>query len=149
MLSSRLRKLVSAHCMAWCLCGVLLTLCQPFLAVHFRCDGWEDEPAVRIRTVGTTTQFEADDRADHPNQREITLFAQSAARVDASHALQRGLDILAGLVLMLLPLTIALVRLVQTIERHVPLPVPTRSGAPPPTTPWRRLPPKTAPPLTT
>ncbi|MGJ7497522.1 hypothetical protein ACSFA8_20940 [Variovorax sp. RT4R15] len=149
MLSSRLRKLVSTHCVWWCLCGVLLTLCQPFLAVHFRCDGWEDEPAVRIRVVSDTTQFEADGRADHPDDRETTLFAQSAASVDLPNALEHGLDGLMALVFLLLPLTIALVRLVEPVERHLQGRVPTRSGAPPPTAPWRRLPPKTAPPLTT
>jgi hypothetical protein len=149
MLSARLRKFISTHFMWWCVCGVLLSACHPFIATHFRSDGWEDEPAVRLRVASDTVQFEADDRADHPNDRETTLFAQGAASIDLPNALQHGLDNLMALVFLLLPLTVALVRLLVPDEREPLERVPVRSGAPPPTAPWRRLPPETAPPLKT
>ena len=133
----------------WCLAGVVLTLCQPFLAAHFRVDGWEDEPGFRVR-AGDMVRFEADDRADHPGDRETTLFVSPSASVDLPDALRDGIDGLMALVLLALPLSIALPALRQPALRVLPERVPTRSGAPPPPAAvWQRLPPQTAPPLRT
>ncbi|MGJ7581636.1 hypothetical protein ACSFA3_15745 [Variovorax sp. RHLX14] len=132
----------------WCMGGVLLTMCQPFLAAHFRVDGWEDEPGFRIR-AGDLVRFEADDRQDHPDDRETTLFVSPSASVDLPDAFQNGIDGLMALVLLILPLSILLPGLVPPAVRERPDFVPTRGGAPPPVAPWQRLPPQTAPPLTT
>jgi len=149
MSTARLRRFIAKHCVWWCLFGVLLTAIQPFIAAHFRSDGWEDEPGFRIRSVGASTQFEPDDRADHPADLETTLFVSSAASIDLPNALQHGIDHLSALVLLLLPLTVLVVLIVEPVQRLVPEPVPNTSGAPPPTALWRRRPPETAPPLTT
>lgn len=149
MPSARLRRLVIRHCMWWCLCGLLLTALQPFIATHFRRDGWEDEPGFRIRTPGSSTHFEQDNRTDRARDLETTLFVPTAASIDVPHAFHQGIDVLMALVLLLLPLTIGLVRLLPFLAQRLPEPVPYTSGAPPPTFPWRRLPPETAPPLTT
>ncbi|MDB5826752.1 MAG: hypothetical protein JWQ73_972 [Variovorax sp.] len=134
----------------WCLlCGGVLSSLQPFIATHFRHDGWEDEPAFRVRSVGATVEYEPDDRADHPAEKETTIFVPAAASIDLPNALQHGLDLLAALVLMLLPLTIALAFRVVPRPREAAERVPHRAGAPPPSAIWRRLPPETAPPLAT
>ena len=82
LLLARVRRFVDAHHKAWCVAGMLLIRRQPFIAAHFRCDGLEDEPMLRVRSASDTTQFEADDRADHPSDRETTLFAQAPASID-------------------------------------------------------------------
>jgi hypothetical protein len=146
MLLARVRQFAEAHHKAWCVAGVLLILLQPFIAVHFRCDGLEDEPALRVRGASETTQFEADDRADHPADRETTLFAQTSASIDLPNALNFALDNLLAMVFALLPLSVVLVRLAAPVAREVPERVPPHGGAPPPAEPWRRLPPTTAPP---
>lgn len=145
MLNTRLRRLTAKHCVWWCLVGILLTAIQPFLAVHFRRDGWEDEPGFRIRGA-SQTQFEADDRADHAKDLETTLFVPTAASIDLPAALEHGLAGLMALVLLLLPLTVTLTRVVETRQRIQPERVPPTSGAPPPTLLWRGRPPETAPP---
>jgi hypothetical protein len=135
--------------MWWCFAGVLLTVLQPFIAVHFDPDGWEDEPGINIRTATTPTEFELDDDRRDPSVAafETTLFVPSAASIDLPHALQQGLDGLMALVLLLLPLTVALVPPGEPRQRRSVESVPTRSGAPPPPElPWRRLPPQLAPP---
>jgi hypothetical protein len=147
MLLARVRHFAEAHHRWWCVAGVLLILLQPFIAVHFRCDGLEDEPMLRVRSASDTTQFEADDRANHPADRETTLFAQAPASIDLPDALILALNGLLAMVLLLLPLTVAMNRPAAPIERDAPERVPPRSGSPPPPIPWRRLPPTTAPPF--
>lgn len=146
MLLARVRRFAEAHHKAWCVAGVLLILLQPFIAAHFRCDGLEDEPALRVRSASATSQFEADNRADHPTDRETTLFAQTAASIDLPHAMNLALDNLLAMVFALLPLSVVLLRLAAPVAREAPEHVPPHGGAPPPTEPWRRLPPTTAPP---
>lgn len=143
----RFRRRLAAHCLWWCLFGVLLMALQPFIATHFRQDGWEDEPGFRIRSASAPVQFEPDERADHAGTPETTLFVPAAASTDLPSALQHGIDGLLALVWALLPLTIALtVHGVQASTRARPERVPNTSGAPPLTAPWFSQPPKTAPP---
>lgn len=149
MLLAYVRRFAQAHHRLWCGAGIALILLQPFIAVHFRCDGLEDEPMLRVRDAGTTTQFEADDRADHPDDRETTVFAQTPASIDLPHALSFALDNLLAMVLALLPLAVVLFRPSAPAVRDIPERVPHHSGAPPPTEPWRRLPPTAAPPSRT
>jgi hypothetical protein len=147
MLLARVRRFAEAHHKAWCVAGMLLILLQPFIAVHFRCDGLEDEPMLRVRSLSDTTQFEADDRADHPNDHETTVFAQAPASIDHPDALMSALNGFMAMVFALLPLTLAAARLATPVERDAPERVPPAGGAPPPPTrPWRRLPPTAAPP---
>jgi hypothetical protein len=142
------RRLVAAHCLWWSACGILLGALQPFIATHFCQDGWEDEPAFRIRSVSASAQFEPDDRPEYPTWIETTIFVPSAASIDLPHTLQQGLDGLLALVFLALPLTIALARLpCCLLWRLVPQRVPHASGAPPPTALWLTQPPPTAPPL--
>ena len=147
MLLARVRRLAQAHHRLWCVAGLLLVLLQPFIAVHFRCDGLEDEPMLRVRGAGETSQFEADDRADHPADRETTVFSQAPASIDHPDAFGFALDTLLAMVLALLPLVLAVARLHEPAVRRPPEPVPPHGGAPPPAEPWRRLPPAAAPPL--
>jgi hypothetical protein len=146
MLLARVRRFAAIHRRVWCVLGVLLILLQPFIAVHFRCDGLEDEPMLRVRSLSDTVQFEADDRADHPSDRETTVFAQAPASIDHPEAIAFALGGLMAMVLAMLPLVLAVARLVVPIVRAAPEPVPTHGGAPPPSAPWRRLPPTAAPP---
>ncbi|MBT2304887.1 hypothetical protein J7E70_31200 [Variovorax paradoxus] len=147
----QIRHLVAQQCARWCLIGILLAALQPFIGAHFCEDGLENEGEFQVRSLSASVEFHPDERADHPTELETTLFVPSAASIDLPHALKHGIDGLMALVLLLLPLTLALVRLVETFESVVPQRVPHTSGAPPPspTAPWRRLPPETAPPLTT
>jgi hypothetical protein len=108
MYCMRIRRLIAGQLAWFCAAGILLAALQPFIATHFRHDGWEDEPGFRIRGVGESTQFELDARPGHRNELEVTLFVPSAARVDAPDALQHGLDGLMALVWLLVPLTLAL-----------------------------------------
>lgn len=147
MLLSRIRTLIATRRRLLLAVGGLLIVLLPFIAVHFRCDGLEDEPALRLRSADATVQFEQDDRADHPHDRETTVFAQTSASIDAPDTLSHGLDLLAALALALVPLTLALIRLVEPVERGLPQRVPTQGGAPPPQSIRRRRPPPTAPPL--
>jgi hypothetical protein len=133
----------------WCLAGVLLALLQPFLFSHFRQDGWEDEGKFGVRDVSAVAQFEPDERSDHPNELETTLYVPAAAHIDAPEAFQQGLDVLMALVWLTLPLTVALMRLWVPPDRVSRERVPHTSGAPPSAVPWRSQPPKTAPPLST
>ena len=135
--------------MWWCLAGVVLTVLQPFLFTHFRQDGWEDEPGFRVRNVEAMALFSPDDRDDHSKELETTLYVPAAAHIDVPNAFAHGLDVLMALVLLLLPLAVALVRLLVPIERTIVERVPYTSGAPPPTVLWRTQPPHTAPPATT
>jgi len=146
MLFARIRRFAETHHRAWCVAGVLLIFLQPFIAVHFRCDGLEDEPMLRVRSASDTTQFEADDRADHPSDRETTVFAQAPASIDHPDAFSFALGALMALVLAMLPLVLAMARLVAPIVRKAIEYVPPHGGAPPPAQPWRRLPPTAAPP---
>ncbi|SDE59339.1 hypothetical protein SAMN05444679_125130 [Variovorax sp. CF079] len=147
MPTTRLRHFIATRCVGWCFLAVLLAAIQPFIAVHFRHDGWEDEPGFRIRSASASTQFEPDNRPDHPTDRETTLFVSSAANIDLPDALQHGINHLRARLLLLLPLTVAAVLVVEPAQRLVPEPVPNVSGAPPPTTLWLRRLPETAPPL--
>lgn len=146
MQSVRFRRLVIRHCMWWSLCGLLLTALQPFLATHFRRDGWEDEPGFRIRTPASSTQFEHDNRADRARGFETTLFVSTSANIDSPHAFGQGINNLMALVFLLLPLTVGMVRPVPRLERRLPELVGNVSGAPPSAHIWRQFPPETAPP---
>lgn len=149
MVSDRLRRHISSSLIGWCVWGILLAALQPFIATHFRHDGWEDEPGFRIRSVSATAEFEPDDRNEHSHWHETTLFVPAAASIDLPDALQHGLDRLLALVLIALPLTVLLV--VQRLRATQPLRVrrvPNPSGAPPPTACWLQQPPSQAPPST-
>lgn len=126
---------------------MLLAAIQPFIAVHFRHDGWEDEPGFSIRSASASTQAEPDTRPNHPTDRETTLFVSSAANIDLPDALQHGINNLRARLLPLLPLMVATVPVVKPVQRLVPEPVRNASGARPPTTLWLRRPPETAPPI--
>ena len=148
MLISTIRRRLTQRFLWGCLlCVGLLSSLQPFIATHFRHDGWEDEPAFRVRSVGATVEYEPDDRADHLAEQETTIFVPTAASIDLPNALQHGLDLLKTLVLLLAPLTIALAFRIVPKAREAVERIPHHSGAPPPATIWRRLPPETAPPL--
>ncbi|WP_413765374.1 hypothetical protein ACEN9J_33080 [Variovorax sp. Varisp41] len=147
MLLARIRRFAEAHHRAWCFAGILLVFLQPFIAVHFCCDGIEDEPMLRVRALGETSQFEADDRENHASDRETTIFAQVPAGIDHPHALNAGLNTLLALVLALLPLALIPIRPIRPASRLGPAQVPPRGGAPPPALPWKRRPPAAAPPL--
>lgn len=149
MLTLRIRRLIAKHCVGWCVLGIVLAVLQPFIGAHFCQDGLENEGEFFIRSPSAATFFEPDQRAGHRADRETTLFASSAASIDVPHALQHGIDGLMALVLLLLPLTVALLRRVESIRSAPAQPVPNTSGAPPPAAPWRRQPPETAPPLAT
>jgi len=148
MLLARIRRFAEAHHRAWCLAGILLVFLQPFIAAHFRCDGLEDEPMLRVRALGEMSQFEVDDRENHASDRETTIFAQVPAGIDHPHALDAGLGTLLALVLALLPLARVAGLEIGPIGRMGPEQVPPRGGAPPPAFPGRRRPPATAPPST-
>lgn len=126
--------------------GFLLCALQPFLFTHFQRDGWEAEPGFRVRNAGAMALFTPDDRADHKDDLETTLYAPSAAHIDVPDIFQHGLDALMALVFLLLPLTVALRQVLPPRDRVPYERVPFTSGAPPPTLPWRSQPPKTAPP---
>jgi hypothetical protein len=128
--------------------GVVLCALQPFLFTHFQRDGWEDEPGFRVRNAEAMALFSPDDRIDHQQDLETTLYAPTAAHLYSPDVFQHGLDALMALVLLLMPLTVAMMRIRVRIERVLFERVPFTSGAPPPATPWRCQPPKTAPPLT-
>lgn len=144
---ARIRNYATTHRRRWCWAGVVLVLLLPFIAVHYRCDGLEDEPMLRLHVASEAVQFETDDRPDHPSDRETTVFAQTAASIDYPDAFGFALDTLMGIVLAMLPLVLAVARLIVPIVRTTPEHVPTHSGAPPLSMPWRRLPPTAAPPF--
>jgi hypothetical protein len=149
MLTLRIRRLIAKHCMGWCVLGIALAVLQPFIGAHFCQDGMENEGEFFVRSPSAVTFFEPDLRAGHRADRETTLFTASAASIDVPHALQHGIDGLMALVLVLLPLTVALLRRVQRVRSAPVQSVPTNSGAPPAAAPWRRQPPETAPPFAT
>lgn len=133
----------------WLVFAMVLVALQPFIAIHFRDDGWEDEPGFRIRAVSATVQFEPDERPDHTASSETTVFVPSGASIDLPDVFHDGLASLMALVLSLLPL-IVLLAVLRAPSTHGLLELlQARCRAPPPTTVWRRLPPKTAPPLST
>jgi hypothetical protein len=146
---ARIHRFVIRHCMGWCLAGVLLSVLQPFLFNHFRQDGWEDEPGFRLRGESTSAVFEPDSRATHGDEFETTLYAPLSAQIDHPDAFGDGLDTLLALVLLLMPLSV--VRRQACIPCHRPPAdrVAFPGGAPPSAHPWRRQPPRNAPPLTT
>ncbi|MDM0057077.1 hypothetical protein [Variovorax fucosicus] len=146
MQSTWLRRFVTRHFAGWCLAALCLAALQPLLAVHFRVDGWEDEPGLRVRGADVT-RFEPDERSGHADTPEVTLFVPSAATIDLPHALQHGLDLLMALVGLLLPLLVALRRLGVPWQPPLPAALIRRSRAPPLAAPWRRRPPTLAPPL--
>ncbi|WP_234383080.1 MULTISPECIES: hypothetical protein [unclassified Variovorax] len=133
----------------WLLFAMMLVALQPFIAIHFRDDGWEDEPGFRIRAVSATVQFEPDERPGHVARPETTVFVPSGASIDQPGAFQDGLAGLMALVLALLPLIVRL-PVPRPLSSRGPSGRPhARCRAPPPTAIWRRLPPKTAPPAST
>lgn len=145
---SRIRRLIARQCVWWCLFGIVLAALQPVIGSHFRTDGLENDGEVHVRGVSAAPQFDVDGRPDHQADLETTLFVPSSASIDLPDAFQQGIDVLMALVLLLLPLTVALYRLLERIEDAAPERVPNTSGAPPPPTAhWLRLPPKQAPPL--
>ncbi len=148
MVFSTIRRRLTKHVLWVCLlCAGVLSSLQPFIATHFRHDGWEDEPAFRVRSIGATVEYEPDDRAEYASKKETTIFVPTAANIDVPNALQHGLDILAALLVLLVPLTIAPAFRAAPKAREAVERVPHHAGAPPPATIWRRLPPETAPPL--
>ena len=149
MVIKRYRHLIAPHYGWWCFAGLLLSALQPFLFIHFQQDGWENEPGFRVRNVEAMALFSPDDRDDHKTELETTLYVPAAARIEAPDALQHGLDGLKALVFLLVPLTVALHQVPAPAAQVLREPVALTSGAPPPTAPWRSLPPQTAPPLTT
>lgn len=147
MSTVRLRRLLSTQCLAWWIGALLLSALQPFIAVHFRTDGWEDEPGFRIRPMSQTTQFEQDDRLDHAREHETTLFVPLGAGMQSPHALGDALGVFVALLALALPL--AVLQSALSVRRSAPPPPPrpcTRGGAPPPAAPWRAHPPALAPP---
>lgn len=147
MSNTRLRRLLSTRCLAWWIGALLLSALQPFIAVHFRSDGWEDEPGVRIRPMSQTTQFEQDDRAGHSNDQETTLYVPQGAGMGATHAIGDALGAFLALLALALPLAVlpaARAPLGAAPSRRArPR---ARGGAPPGTAPWRSRPPALAPP---
>ena len=143
---ARYRHLVATRFLWWCLAGVVLCALQPFLFTHFQRDGWEDEPGFRVRNAEAMALFSPDDRIDHQHDLETTLYAPTAAHLESPDALQHGLDGLIALVLLLTPLTVVLPRILVRLDRVAFERVAFTSGAPPPASPWRCQPPKTAPP---
>ena len=146
MLLARIRNFVATRPTRWCWAGVALVVLLPFIAAHYRCDGLEDEPMLRLHVASDAVQFEADDRADHASDRETTVFAQTPASIDHPDAFSLALNSLMATMLAMLPLVLAMARLVVPIVRTTVEHVPTHGGAPPAATPWSRLPPTTAPP---
>lgn len=126
----------------------MLSVLQPFLFIHFQRDGWEDEPGFRVRNVEAMALFSPDVRAEHSLDLETTLYAPAGAHIDVPDTFTHGLDALMALVLLLLPLTVALGRILVPSDSIVHERILFTSGAPPPKAPWRRQPPETAPPLT-
>ncbi len=147
MSTMRLRRLLSTQCLAWWIGALLLSALQPFIAVHFRSDGWEDEPGFRIRPMSQTTQFERDGRSDHAREHETTLFVPQGAGMQAAHAFGDALGALLALLALALPL--AVLKHLPTPRGTTPAPGPrpcTRGGPPPPAAPWQAHPPALAPP---
>lgn len=147
MLLARIRNFVATRPMRWCWAGVAWVVLLPFIAAHYRCDGLEDEPMLRLHVASDAVQFEADDRADHPSDHETTVFAQTPASIDHPDAFDFALNSLMAAVLAMLPLMLAMARLLVPIVRTTVEHVPTHAGAPPAAMPWGRLPPTTAPPF--
>lgn len=134
----------------WCLAGMMLVTMQPFIAAHFCADGLEDEPELQIRSGNEASRIEADDRSEHPDEWETTVFVPASASIDLPDAFQHGIDTFAALVLLIAPLTVALFQPVVRVDGAMPDKVPYLAGAPPPlAAPWLRHPPKAAPPSTT
>lgn len=147
MSTARLRRLLSTRCLVWWIGALLLSALQPFIAVHFRSDGWEDEPGFRIRPMSQTTQFEQDDRLDHARDHETTLFVPLGAGVQAAHALGDALGAFAALLALALPLAVLNAVPALRLATTPPNPRPCmRGGPPPPSAPWRAHPPALAPP---
>jgi hypothetical protein len=132
----------------WWVFALVLTALQPFIAIHFRDDGWEDEPGFRIRAVSSTVQFEPDERPGHAAIAETTVFVPPGASIEQPDVFREGLSGLMLLVLALLPLILPLLRVPWLTASRVPSErLDARNRAPPPATAWLRLPPGTAPPL--
>ncbi|MGJ7556915.1 hypothetical protein ACSFBX_18660 [Variovorax sp. RB2P76] len=148
MIITRIRRSAATHCLWWCFAGVMLSVLQPFLFTHFRQDGWEDEPGFRVRNVESMALFSPDDREDHKKELETTLYVPASAHVDTPNAFQHGIETLIALALLVLPLVVALMRLLVPALQVAFERVPYSGGAPPPTALWRTQPPSTAPPLT-
>ncbi|MDP9902078.1 hypothetical protein [Variovorax ginsengisoli] len=149
MLSLSGRRIICTQQAFWCLLALLLTALQPFLAVHFTQNGWEDEPGLRVRSVGEVTQFEVDAAQGQLRNFETTLYVPATAPIDGTDAFQGGLDMLLMRVGLLMPLTIAVLLFVAAVPFEAALRLaPYRSAAPPRTRPWRRMPPQAAPPPT-
>lgn len=147
MLLARFRRWVDAHRCIGCAIGLWLVLLHPFISAHFHNDGLEDEPGLKVRNAGETVRFEPDERAGHADSLETTMFAQASCCTPMVNALSTAFDGFMGLVLALLPLTIAVAATGLSGVRHGPWRrTSARSGAPPLPRPWLRLPPTTAPP---
>lgn len=146
MSTVRLRRLLSTRCLAWWIGALLLSALQPFIAVHFRSDGWEDEPGFRIRPLSQTTQFEQDGRLEHAHEHETTLFVPLGAGMQSSHGFGDVLGALAALLALVLALAVPRMETALRLAmpaRHRPCP---RGGPPPPSAPRRARPPALAPP---
>lgn len=133
--------------MWWGAAVVLLSALQPFLFTHFRHDGWEDEPGFRVRNVAAVAIFESDPRSDHAQQLETTLYVPVATGLNLVDELDAGLGHLMGLILLLVPLLIGLaVWVLPVLTRRCEAVLDAGGASPPQATPWRTLPPQTAPP---
>jgi hypothetical protein len=134
----------------WCLAAMMLVTVQPFIAAHFCRDGLENEPELHIRIGNEASRVEPDERPEHPNEWETTVFVPASASIDLPDALQQAIEAFAALVLLITPLALARVQLIARVVRPAPEKVPPHAGAPPsPATPWLGHPPETAPPSTT
>ena len=149
MLALRLHRLIVVNCAWWCFVGIMLVTMQPFIAAHFCHDGLEDEPELQIRIGNEVGRIEPEERAEHPGERETTVFVAPSASIDLPNVFQDGIDAFVALVLLIAPLTVARFQPSVRVDRTVPEQVPRFARAPPPpATPWLRHPPETAPPST-
>jgi len=109
-------------------------------------DGWEAEAGFRVRNASSMALFEQDDRSDHRQELETTLYAPASAHTDLPDVFEDGLNLLMALVLLVHPLALARIRLPAHLNRSLRARAAYASGAPPPAAAWRIQPPKTAPP---
>ncbi|MDB5847385.1 MAG: hypothetical protein JWP29_1137, partial [Rhodoferax sp.] len=96
--SARSSRGIARRCVWWCAAWILLSALQPFIAVHFRGTGWEDEPGVHVRSSGESARFEYDDDDDaqdagvHPAVMETTVFVPLGVDDPGAESLSQWLD---------------------------------------------------------
>jgi len=144
----RIRHLVEARSIWWCLAGMLLVAAQPLIGTHFCHDGLENEGEIHIRGAGPAIELEVEDDANGPTEPEATFFLPSAASIDLPGALEQGIERLLALVLLLVPLVVPSAPCLSAFQNADRQRAPVKGGAPPPSAvPWRGPPPETAPPF--